>query len=114
MKVNIIRTFIALALSALVAYGFFTMNTSENKILLSAGSFLFLSITLIATLGINFELPRTTTNIRAISGIFFVIALTSNLVFGFIPFTVPLYVIVNGILLLCHMLISYTIFNAKQ
>ena len=114
MKINFVQTIIAIAVSLLIAYGLYSFHSSENKILLSAGSFVFLATALVMTIGASFELPRTTTNIRVVSGIFFVIALISNLIFTFINFSVPSYVIINGILLLVFILIAYSINKAKQ
>ena len=114
MKINFVQTIIAIALSLLISYGLYSFHNSENKMLLSAGSFLFLALTLIITIGASFELPRTTTNVKVVSGIFFAVALISNLIFTFIKFSVPSYVIINGILLLVFILIAYSINRAKQ
>ena len=114
MKINFVQTIIAIAVSLLIAYGLYSFHSSENKILLSAGSFVFLATALVMTIGASFELPRTTTNIKVVSGIFFVIALISNLIFTFINFSVPSYVIINGILLLVFILIAHSINKAKQ
>ncbi len=114
MKINFVQTIIALAVSFLIAYGLYSFHSSENKILLSAGSFVFLATSLVISIGINFEFPRTTTNIKVVSGIFFTIALIINLIFTFINFSVPSYVIINGILLLVFILIVYSINKAKQ
>jgi hypothetical protein len=114
MKINIVQTIIAIAVSLLIAYGLYSFHDSENKILLSTGSFVFLATALVMTIGTSFELPRTTTNVRVVSGIFFVIALISNLVFTFLNFSVPSYIIINGILLLLFILITYSINKAKQ
>lgn len=105
---------IAIAVSLLIAYGLYSFHQSENKILLSAGSFLFLAVTLTLTIGTSFDLPRTTTNVRAVSGLFFIIGAISNLVFTFLNFSVPSYIIINGILLLVFILIAYSIIKAKQ
>lgn len=114
MKINFVQTIIAIAVSLLIAYGLYSFHDSENKILLSVGSFVFLATALVMTIGASFELPRTTTNIRVVSGIFSAIALISNLIFTFINFSVPSYVIINGILLLVFILIAYSINKAKQ
>jgi hypothetical protein len=114
MKINFVQTIIAIAVSLLIAYGLYSFHDSENKILLSAGSFVFLAATLIMTIGTTFEFSRTTTNIRVVSGIFFAVALISNLIFTFINFSVPSYVITNGILILVFILIAYSINKAKQ
>lgn len=114
MKINFVQSIIAIAVSLLIAYGLYSFHSSENKILLSVGSFVFFATTLLLTIGTSFQLPRTTTNVRVVSGIFFVVALISNLVFTFITFSVPSYVITNGILLLVFILIAYSINKAKQ
>jgi hypothetical protein len=114
MKINFVQTIISVAVSLLIAYGLYNFHDSENKILLSAGSFIFLAATLTLTVGTSFELPRTSANIRVVSGIFFVIALISNLIFTFVNFPVPSYVITNGILFLTFISIVYSISKAKQ
>ena len=114
MKINYVQTVIAIAVSLLIAYGLYNFHVSENKILFSASSFAFLAITLILTIGVSFERSRTTTNIRLVSGIFFATALISNLIFTIFSFSVPSYIIINGLLLLVFIFIAYSIFNAKQ
>jgi len=114
MKINFVQTIIAVGVSLLIAYGLYSFHDGENKILLSVGSFAFFAVTLTLTIGTRFEHSRTTTNIRVVSGIFFVIALISNLIFTFINFVIPIYVITNGILLLVFILVVYSIQKAKQ
>ena len=114
MKINIVQTIIALAVSLLIVYGLYSFHNSENKMLLSTGSFFFLATTLVLSIGANFKMPRTTTNIRIVSGIFFLVALVSNLIFTFIKFSIPGYVITNGILLVVFISIVYSINKAKQ
>ncbi|MEX0598861.1 MAG: hypothetical protein WD512_20425, partial [Candidatus Paceibacterota bacterium] len=114
LKINFVQTIIAVALSGLIAYGLYNFHNGENKILLSIGSFVFLSVTLALNIGVNFEQPRTTINIRVVSGIFFAVALISNLIFNFFNFSKAFYIITNGILFLIYILIVYSINRAKQ
>lgn len=114
MKIDFIKTIIAIAVSALIAYGFFVFNSSENKDLQTIGSFIFLITTLTFTIGVSFNLPRTTSLIRTVSAIFFIIALLVNIAFSFIDFKEATYIILNGILFLIYGLISYSIGKAKQ
>lgn len=114
MKINFVQTVIAIAVSALITYGFYSFHSGENQILLSIGSFVFLSVTLVLSIGVNFEQSRTTKNIRVVSGIFFIVALISNLIFNFLKFSEPSYIIINGILILVYVLISYSINRANQ
>jgi hypothetical protein len=114
MKLNIIQTIIAVLVSLLITYGLYSFHAGENKLLLSTGSFIFLSTALVMFIGTTFEFPRTTTNIRVVSGIFFIIGLISNSIFTFINFPVPSYIIINGLLILTFILIAYSIQKAKQ
>jgi tetrahydromethanopterin S-methyltransferase subunit C len=114
MKINPVQTAIAVAISLLITYGLYSASESENRLLLSVGSFVFLAATLIVTLGAKFELSRTAANIKITSGTFFIIAFISNLVFTFLYFSVPSYVIVNGILFFTFILITYSISKAKE
>lgn len=114
MKINPVQTAIAIAISLLIAYGFYSSSEGENRLFLSVGSFVFLASTLIVTLGAKFQLSRTAANIKIISGTFFIIAFISNLIFSFLYFSVPSYVIVNGTLFLTFILIAYSINKAKQ
>lgn len=114
MKVNFIKSIIAIAVSGLIAYGFYSFHETGNKLLLSLGSFLFLSLTLLFTLSISFAFPRTTTMIRTVSGIFFAFAFVSNLLFSFFSFSTPIYIIINGIAIMTYALIAYSISRAKQ
>jgi hypothetical protein len=114
MKINYIKTIIAIFISLLIAYGFHSFYQTENKFILSIGSFLFLSITLIYITGISFVDTRTTTNVRAISTLFFAFAFLSNFVFSFFDFSIPIYIIVMGIAILIHALITYSIIKVKK
>lgn len=114
MKLDIIKIFIAIAVSGLIAYGFFAFNTSPNKDLLTVGSLIFLITSLTFTIGVSFNLPRTTSLIRTVSAIFFIIALLGNIAFSFMEFKEATYIIVNGILFLIYGLISYSIGKAQQ
>lgn len=114
MKINFIKTIIAICVCGLIAYGFYSFHKTENKLLLSLGGFVFLLFTLLFTLSITFSLPRTTTMVRTVSGIFFVVAFVSNLTFSFLNFSTPIYVIINGIAFMTYALIAYSISKAKQ
>jgi hypothetical protein len=114
MKINFVQTIIAAAISLLIAYGLYTFYDGENSLLLSGGGFLLLASTLIAAIGINLDQARTTTNIRVVSAVFFFIALISQLLFSFFNFSVPLYVLINGLLLLVFVLIVYSLYKTNQ
>jgi len=114
LKINFIKTLIAIFISGLIAFGFYSFHKTDNNLLLSLGSFLFLSVTLLFTLSISFSLPRTITMVRVVSGIFFVVAFVINLTFSFLNFSTPIYIIINGIAVMTYILIAYSISRAKQ
>ena len=114
MKIDFIKTFIAIAVSALIAYGFYSLNHSENNQLLVFTSFAELLLSAFLVLGLQFDLNRTTINVSTVASIFFVIFLVGNIAFSFLPFSQPIYVIVNGLIFLTGMLIIYSIIKAKQ
>lgn len=105
---------IALAVSLLIAYGFYSFHDYETKLLLSTGSFLFLATTLFFSIATVFEQQHSNSNIRVVSVIFFVVALISNLIFSVTSFSIPSYIVVNGILLLIFLLTINSIHNVKQ
>jgi hypothetical protein len=114
MKFNFIQIVIALSVCLLISYGFYNFCNPENKLLVSIGSFLFIGSTLVLSLGVRFELPRTTTVIRTLSGVYFIVALLSNFIFSITRFSDSTYIILNGILLLSYISILYKIVLAKQ
>ena len=114
MKLDFVKSFIALAVSGLIAFGFYTFHSQENKDTISSGSFIFFATTLIFSLGISFKLPRTSSLIKTISILFFVIALISNIIFNYIGFKNETYIITNGILFLSYILIIYSVTKLRQ
>ncbi|MCJ7935418.1 MAG: threonine/serine exporter family protein [Chryseobacterium sp.] len=115
MKLDIVKTMIAVAVSCLIAYGFYTLNMDDHKELLTIGSLIFLIPTLIVTIGVRFNLPRTTSVIKTVSALFFGLGVMSNLVFSLVSFKNPaLYIMVCGILFLIYTLIAYSVSKAQQ
>lgn len=114
MKIKVVPTIVAVAASALIAFGLYTWcKTDGQQILLAIGSFLTLFISLATCIGISFE-GRTTANTATVGGLFFAILFISNLIFTFVQFHPQVYVILNGLLLLILILIIYTIAKTKQ
>jgi len=93
MKIDLIKTIIAIGVSILIAYGFYSFHHSVNSQLLVASSFVELSLSGFFVLGLRFEKPRTTANIRLVSSIFF---FYEDLTFlGFILFSLSLWDILS-------------------
>ena len=115
MKPNIFLIIVSILIAALSGYGFYAANSSENFcILLSLGSGLTFATTLIGTLGLRPKERAGNVNFKIVSGIFFVLFLISNLMFGFVGMRVAPYIIVNGIILLIYAIIEYGIIKSNE
>jgi hypothetical protein len=116
MKINPVMTLIALAIAALVAYGFYASNNGEqSQWLIAVGSGVTIFITLGGCLAVSGETRGLAGNIRVTSLVFLIIGIVSHIIFSFIsgPGTVP-YIIVNGIILLLFILIAYSVSRALK
>lgn len=114
MKVNFVLTTVSILISALISYGFYSFHEGSNKNLITTGSFILLTCTLITATGVNFNLSRTTINIKITAGIFFIISLAENLVFSIFNFSTPFYIIINGIIILIFLTFIYSLNKSKQ
>jgi hypothetical protein len=115
MKVNIVYLIIGLAISALIAFGFYSFYEGNNKNLLVFGCMIFLSISLIFTVSIEIKnRTRITALIRTVSGIMFFVGLLTNLIFSFTTFKPEWYIIILGLILMIYSLIFYSLIKSKQ
>jgi hypothetical protein len=117
MRVNIIMLIIAFAIAALAGYGFYVANGAAADIPLAnaLGGGIALFVTLAGAIAVGTKNGSgSTLNIRLLSGIFFVVMLVEQLIFSFVPFRRPPYIIVTGVLLLVYGLIAYAIGKALQ
>lgn len=115
MKINLIPSLIALAISALIAYALYSFcKTEGHELLLAIIGGISMFLPLATCFGVRFPESRTSTNIAVIGGVFFGIMLVAGLVFAFVQFSTPALIIVDGLLLLIFLLCVYTVAKAKQ
>ena len=116
MKLNIISSIIAIALCALAVFGIYIWGQAEDaRLLLTIGSAISMFLTLMFTFGFSFERTRMSVNIKVTSGVFVVLFLVLNIIFCCLSsFSKPLYIILNGCLLLIWLLIIYGILKASK
>lgn len=114
MKLELIKSFVAVAISALLGYALYSWCDNENGVLLSVGGGLVFAITLIYALGIKVEGVRSMVNSKITSWIFFAIFLILNVVFAKIDFKVSTFIIINGIILLVFILIVYSLLKVSK
>jgi len=105
MKIDWIRTVIAVCFCALITWGLFELcRCEENRVLLTCVSAFLLTVTGVMSLGIAFESERVTTMFRLVSQIAFWLLLIMNVIFALVTFSMPLYLILNGMVALIYAL----------
>jgi hypothetical protein len=114
MKPNMFLSLISIAIACLV--GYLAFNITEEKyynILCGIFSTICFSATLLPAMGLHYKSNRLGVNIRILSIIFFVVFLISHFCFANFGIMMPLYVILNGIILLVYLAILYKMQNIK-
>ena len=114
MRIHAVNLLVAVVVSALLTYGISSLDSNSMKGVIGIGSFTFLVVTLVMSIGVIFENSRTGVNLKIVSIIFFVGSLFLNLIFAFIPFSQTSYIITCGIIFLMYVLIANGIYGAKQ
>ena len=113
MKINISNLLLALGLSGLIAYGFWSLGGDLINYV-SIGSFLFLAGTLFPAVGIDFELARPSTNLRIVCIVFFCIGFTINLACVLINPAPTFYILLSAISFLVFIFISKSIYAITE
>jgi len=117
MRINWVPTLIAISISLLLTYGFYVFIPIEKNTLLHQAtlviSFIFFLITFALTIGVSFQQDRTTAVIRTTSLVFLFIGIFLLSVLSFISNSVPLLIIIMGMLILVYLLILYALYNAE-
>jgi Na+-transporting NADH:ubiquinone oxidoreductase subunit NqrB len=109
LKINVVPTILAVALSILMAYALYVYtDCAANKWLVAVGGGVMSLGSLFGLMGFTKEPTRTMSLMRVLSLLFFVIMLISSVVFCSIgEFKAPTYVIVNGAIFLIYVLTIY-------
>ena len=116
MRIKIVPTIIALALSALFAYGLFTFgNNAEQKLLISVFGGVSLLLTLGTVLGVSLDKKRVSANIKTLSAIFALVVIVAGIVFScYACQSMNLIILVSSGILLLWVLLIYFIATAKM
>lgn len=115
MKIDFVKTIIAVAISCLIAYGLYAIcKVDELRCLLTIVSGIAMTITLAFTLGIKPKAERTALMFTTMSAIFFVVVAIMNLIFAFVNFNKPIFIILNGVILLVYALIANSMAKVKE
>ncbi len=115
MKFDFIKSLIALGISALIAYGFYSIcNYDGLRWLLTITSGVILTILGVFAVGITPKAERTAIVMQVFSAAVFAVMGVINFVFSFFDFNKPLFVILNGACLLLYALIAVSIYRKQQ
>lgn len=110
MKCNIVLTVSAILISALLGYLAFDLAFPDyNAVVCGIGSFLSFGFSLVPALGIRCPSRRGNINMRVLSMFGFILLAVSNFTFAFFGVKMPLYIIVNGIFVLCFLIMYYNL-----
>lgn len=111
-KIRFIPAIIILGISILIGYACYAANSSESqKWIMFVISSIEFTILLIAGFGIRYA-ERGSINVTVLSIIFSIISLVIQIVFSIISFHLAAYIILNGILILVFLGITYAFVHA--
>lgn len=115
MKIDWIKSVIVILINALIVYGMYSVCDFEalRGVLVGVAA-TALTITGLFTMGISVEGQRSAAILKLLSGIVYVLFLIIDWIFATIEFTIPLFIIVNGLLLLLYAVLAVSIARTKQ
>lgn len=113
MKINSIMAIIALGISALGTFGFYSANAGDKyQLLITVCAGIMIFVPMLFLLAISAR-NGAGANVKVVSAIFFIINIISNILFSIGNFQKPsVYIIVNGILFLIYIALMYLIIKA--
>lgn len=101
MKVDAFYGLIIILLSALLSWGEFYLVKADNLQWIAAiTTFISLTVSGLFSIAVKAQTERCSTLIGTTGGIFLFILLVVNFTFAFFEFSIPLYIIINALLLL--------------
>lgn len=115
MKANAFMTLISVLLSALFGYlVYYIAEPDPNAVIALIGSSVCFACTLVPLMGLKYHSSRIGTNARVLATLFFFVLAISNICFSLIGVAMPLYAIINGIIVIIYLAILYKIQNIKS
>ena len=108
MKLDVVKSLIAVAISALLAYACYEICNYEHvRWVIAAGAFVTIGAPMMFALGVSYQQERSSVMLKTLSWVFLLIESVSNGIFVFFDFSIPVYIIVNGLILLTFVLIEF-------
>ena len=112
MKIDIIKTIIAIALSALIAYACYSISNYDSlRWIVTIGAFIAIGTPMLLALGITTSNPRGSVLLSVTSWVVALVMIITNVIFAYCEFGIPWYIILNGIILLIYLLIYRSLYK---
>lgn len=113
MKINPVNVLLAILVSAILAFGLWSLD-GELKHYVAVGAFFFFAGTLLPMIGGSFESARKGINLRTVSSVFFVLGLLINGFFAMLGLSATAYIIVCALAFLAYVFLANAIYSARQ
>lgn len=115
MKLDVVKSLIAVAISALLAYACYEICDYDHvQWVIAVGAFVSIGIPMMLAHGVSSQQERSSVMLKTLSWVFLLIEMISNGVFVFFDFSIPVYIIVNVLILLMFVLIYNSIYRTKM
>ena len=115
MKLDVVKSLITVAFSALLAYACYEICNYEHiQWVIAAGAIVSIGTPMMLALGVSSQQERSSVMLKTLSWVFLLIEIVSNGVFVFFDFSIPVYIIVNGLILLIFALTYNSIYRTKM
>lgn len=115
MKIDFIKTLIAVGISALLAYACYEICKFESvQWVITVGTFVTIVIPCVLSLGVSSKEERLAVMLKTLSSIILTVEIIANFIFVFFDFSVPVYVIINGLLLLVFALTYNSMYKSHK
>lgn len=115
MKFNSILVILNLLFSAILGYWVYVVaEGSPNDVLFGVGACICFFAALLPLVGIKYDNPKVSLNVRACSFTFFFLLLICNFCFAGFDVKTSYYVIVNGLLIIFFLIVTYIIQSTKN
>ena len=115
LKFNKVTVIIAIVLSIIIAYAFYTYSpNSIDKYALVLISFIYSVIMLLGLIAVRFEYDKTNTLIKTLSGSFLLLGILVFALIVIIWSHLPTLIISSSLLMLIYITLGYGIANSKH
>lgn len=114
MKIDAIKTIVAVLISALCTYGFSLYDIVSHNLLFLIVCFVEFAAVLTMGLGVSISGMRTMANVKVLSWLFFIGGFIGNLIIAFCGAPTPAIILVNGALMTVYLLVVSSLVKASR